>query len=96
MMPFCHAGGASATAKVSKRERSKRSEQKTIGYLREDKNGMAVVKERSEEAVVGIKVLPISTLITIPQLRTEIEKRARNFFNKSQDYSCELQIHVLQ
>ena len=68
---------------------SKMSRQKIIGCLCEDENGMAKVKMGSEdEAVVGIKMLPISTLITIPQLRAKFEYYVRKFFDESQDDSC--------
>ena len=84
-------GGGSATVKYSKHERKKMSKEKKIGHIRVDGNGDATVKMGTpEEAVVGIKMLPISTLITHPELRRKVVATTKLFFETSQDYSCKL------
>ena len=88
---YCHTGGGSATTNISKHMRSKKSQEKKIGHLQVCPNGDAMVKMgTSDEAVVGIKMLPISTLITIPELQRMVHETSATFFEKSQDYSCKL------
>lgn len=91
-------GGGSATAKRTERRRSKESKMKKIGHIRreEGETGEEMVRMGTrDEAVVEIKMLPISTLITIPKLQTSLEKATKRFFTQSQDYSCKFYvIHV--
>lgn len=61
---------------------------KKIGHIRIEDGEERVHMGTADEAVVGIKMLPISTLITSPELRSLIEKLTLLFFNESQDYSC--------
>ena len=88
-MLYNYTGGGSASVKLSKHERKKMSKERKIGHIRVDENGDATVKMGTpEEAVVGIKMLPISTLITHPELRSMVVATTKSFFEKSQDYSC--------
>ena len=77
--------------KLSKHDRKLQSKERKIGHIRQDEHGDYMVKMgTTDEAVVGIKMLPISTLITDPELRRKVVATTKSFFEKSQDYSCKL------
>ena len=77
-------GGGSASTKVAWGKFSKHSSSKTIGRIR--KNG-TVKRGSSEEAVIGIKVQPISTLIRFAKLRTIFEAALSAYVAELQDVS---------
>ena len=84
-------GGGSATMKLSKHDRKQMSKERKIGHIRRDEHGDYMVKMgTTDEAVIGIKMLPISTLITDPELRRKVVATTKSFFEKCQDYSCKL------
>lgn len=63
---------------------SKQSDRKTIGHIADDGT---VKRGTSDEAVVGIKVLPISTLIKFPNLRRRFEMSLKEYVEELQDLS---------
>ena len=65
---------------------SKQADSKTIGRISEDGN---VKRGSSEEAVIGIKVLPISTLIRFAKLRMFFETALGEYVAELQDLSRE-------
>ena len=65
---------------------SSRSEERKIGKIRED----SVERDSYDEAVVGVKIQPISSLVNTPRLHSALQKALVNYTELRSDTSGEL------
>ena len=76
-------GSGNFTASTSWKKAVKNSSLSTIGLMTQQ--GTRWVVARNDEAVIGVKIQPISNLVRLPQLKTSLQTALVNYMKQQQD-----------